>query len=173
MTNDGGWTIIQRRFDGSLDFNRNWTDYALGFGEVDSEYWLGNYLTYLLTSHFNYSLEISMTDIYNDQWSAIYDSFYLSDSNTEFRIYVDGYHGNATDGMSYSDNMAFSTIDNDNDASGMNCPFYYEAGWWYKHCQICNLNGRYDIGFVWFNMNISDYIQLKSSVMKIKRTVLT
>ena len=172
MTKDGGWTIIQRRFNGSLDFNRNWTDYTLGFGDAQEELWLGNYLIHLLTSNHNYSLDINMIDIYNQTWTATYDSFNVSDPSSEFRIYTNGYHGNATDGMNYSQSMAFSTIDNDNDASGMNCPFFYEAGWWYKHCQICNLNGRYNIGFVWFDMNVSDYIQLQASVMKISRTVV-
>lgn len=36
--------VIQRRKDGSENFNRSWADYELGFGSPASEVWLGIYV---------------------------------------------------------------------------------------------------------------------------------
>ena len=36
-----GWTVIQKRLDGSVDFHRYWNDYRNGFGYSNGEYWIG------------------------------------------------------------------------------------------------------------------------------------
>ena len=48
-TDEGGWTIMLRRQDGSLDFNNNWNGYKHGFGTLTGEFWLGNEIVHDLT----------------------------------------------------------------------------------------------------------------------------
>jgi len=42
--------VIQRRLDGSVDFYRGWEEYKWGFGNMESEFWLGNEYIYELTN---------------------------------------------------------------------------------------------------------------------------
>ena len=45
VTDGGGWLVVQRRQDGSVDFNRGWTDYnEEGFGSLTGEFWYGLHL---------------------------------------------------------------------------------------------------------------------------------
>lgn len=162
----GGWTVIQHRFDGSVDFANNWNMYVRGFGKTDGEFWMGNQLIYYLTTEKKNSLKIEMTDLDGKLWVAEYEKFILLDDE-KFTLSVDGYHGNATDGLGYGNRMGFSAIDKDNDGASSHCAMYYMAGWWYKHCHYGNLNGRYDLGMVWYNFETDEWIQLKSSKMKI------
>jgi len=83
-------------------------------------------------------------------YSAEYWSFTVGDeTNTKYRVNVDGYSGDAGDGfhvggLSYQDGMSFTTYDNDNDMDSWgNCASYWWGGWWYNRCcpRSCGSNG--------------------------------
>ena len=48
MTSTGGFTVIQRRMDGSVNFDRSWNDYKNGFGslEVCTDHTLSMHVVY-------------------------------------------------------------------------------------------------------------------------------
>jgi hypothetical protein len=45
--------------------------------------------------------------------------------------------------MRYSEEMAFTTKDSDNDAYNSNCAREFAGAWWYRSCHNANLNGVY------------------------------
>ena len=151
-----------------VNFTRSWAEYAVGFGSTRSEYWLGNEPLHLLTHHRNYTLAIRMVDIFGGRWLATYRPFSVSSKEDNYRLTLGRYRGNATDTMTYSSGMTFSTYDRDNDVSSAPCARYNGGGWWYSHCQISNLNGPYDVGVIWFQKEWHDWLQLREVVMMVR-----
>ena len=56
----GGWTVIQQRKDGSVDFDRDWIDYVRGFGSMDTEFFLGLNKIHRLTKNRDSQLRIEV-----------------------------------------------------------------------------------------------------------------
>ncbi|XP_058126807.1 angiopoietin-4-like [Anopheles ziemanni] len=81
----GGWLVIQYRYDGSLDFYRNWTEYQKGFGSVDREHWLGLERIHQLTSRRQHELLIELKDFNGTYKFARYTNFTVG---TEYEQYV-------------------------------------------------------------------------------------
>lgn len=48
--------VIQRRMDGSVNFDRPWTHYKQGFGNKDGEYWLGETLAVIYALKNNHGM---------------------------------------------------------------------------------------------------------------------
>ncbi|KAJ0068457.1 hypothetical protein NL108_008400 [Boleophthalmus pectinirostris] len=146
---DGGWTVIQARYDGSEDFNRTWEEYREGFGSPLGEHWLGNSALCALTATGQHQLRIELEDWHQQKRQATYSNFRVASEAQRFRLTAKEFSGDAGNALSYSkrynhDGRFFSTFDRDNDryAAG-NCGQYYGAGWWFDACLAANLNGRY------------------------------
>lgn len=164
----GSWLVVQRRVDGAESFDRTWREYSDGFGDLNRNFWLGNDYLHYFTSQKVYKLHIEMTALNNELWTADYNFFQVGDKATSYKLHVGGYHGNGTDALKYSNEMPFSTKDSDNDVSSTHCAKFYTAGWWYKHCHYCNLNGRYTVGIVWFNQHFDEWVQMHGTKMMIQ-----
>ena len=176
MHNDGGgWTVFQRRMNGTQDFYLNWTDYVRGFGDVKGEFWLGLHKIHRLTASST-RLRVDLADFDDNVRYAKYNTFRVGDSDSKFRLTVSGYSGTAGDSLTYHNNQKFSTKDQDNDVWSAHCAQSYNTGaWWYKTCHNSNLNGVYynglnspsSKGVIWTHWKGNSY-SLKVTEMKVR-----
>ena len=174
----GGWMVLQRRMDGTEDFYHGWDDYVKGFGDLSGEFWLGLNKIHRLTNaapDVNSTLRVELEDFKKEARFAKYDLFKVDDSSMKYEIEIGGYSGDAGDSMTYYNGMKFSTNDQDNDVSHLNCAASYKGAWWYKSCHHANLNGlylsgthsTYADGVEWYHWK-GYYYSLKISEMKIR-----
>ncbi|XP_052412331.1 angiopoietin-related protein 2-like [Carassius gibelio] len=171
----GGWTVIQRRMDGSVNFFRNWETYKQGFGNIDGEYWLGLENIYWLTNQGNYKLLVTLEDWSGRKTFAEYASFRLETEADFYRLRVGRYHGNAGDSLTWHNGKQFTTLDRDHDVYTGNCAHYQKGGWWYNACAHSNLNGvwyrgghyrsRYQDGVYWAEFRGGSYSLKKVTMM--------
>ncbi|XP_066933023.1 microfibril-associated glycoprotein 4-like [Clytia hemisphaerica] len=151
----GGWTVVQRRFDGSENFYRSWQEYKHGFGKLQGEHWLGNENLYRLTAQAIVSgseLFVGMMKK-SSGWSYMrYTNFDIGRESTGYKLHVSGRQGGSYSGMEKHDGMKFSTYDKDQDPNtSVDCASEMHGAWWYDDCKSTssrykssNLNGAYD-----------------------------
>ena len=148
MTTDGGgWTVFQKRFDGSVDFNQDWNTYKSGFGSVEGEHWLGLENIHLLSSIApNMQLRLYAKRFNGGEKFANFENFFVGDEASKYLLRTGApTTGSFHNGLrNYADGMMFTTKDSDNDAKGNNnCAITYSSGWWFKECFDTNFNGVY------------------------------
>ncbi|XP_041709016.2 angiopoietin-1 isoform X2 [Coregonus clupeaformis] len=140
----GGWSVIQRRKDGTMDFQRTWKEYKMGFGSLFGEHWLGNEFVFLLTSQRPYNLRVELIDWDGQQAFSHYDCFYIGSEKQNYRLFLKSHSGTAGRQSSLVINGAdFSTKDMDNDNCICKCALMLTGGWWFDACGPSNLNGMY------------------------------
>ncbi|PIK58394.1 putative fibrinogen-like protein A-like [Apostichopus japonicus] len=105
----GGWTVIQRRTDGSIDFRRDWDSYKSGFGFLSHEFWLGNEKLSFLTNQKKYQMVFEITTSEGYLIRVSYDHFRISDAFSHFKLVnLGNYFGEDTDAITFCpSNMDF------------------------------------------------------------------
>ncbi|XP_072333181.1 fibrinogen like 1B [Scyliorhinus torazame] len=192
MSDGGGWTVIQRRSNGKVNFNRGWDDYKSGFGTFQKrkdEYWLGNEKIHQILAAGKYVLKIDLTDWNGERRYATYEKFSIADEKDKYRLTFGTYDGNAGDALAGGSNpevqwsashrgMQFSTSDQDNDKYLQgSCSHESKSGWWFNRCHCTNLNGKYyrhgnytakyDNGILWYTWT-GWWYSLKFTAMKVR-----
>ena len=184
-TDGGGWTVLLKRQDGSVDFYRNWTDYKSGFGNLEGEHWLGLENMYLLTnlSGDPPQLRVDLADWEGNTAFAKYDQFSVGAEDSDYTLSVSGYQNASTAGDSlttnnvYHNGQRFSTPDRDNDAWSNLCAVYFHGPWWHNDCYHSLLTGKYytsggprtslPYGIAWYHWK-GWYYSLRLAEMKIR-----
>ncbi|XP_068208047.1 uncharacterized protein [Palaemon carinicauda] len=119
-TDGGGWTVIQRRVPVETHeaFNRSWSDYKRGFGDMYGEFWLGLEALHQLTYSWPHELRIDMVDYEYGPKHALYKTVSVGPESDGYRLRVSNYSGNAGDALSlFHSGRRFSTLDKDQDLS--------------------------------------------------------
>ncbi|KAJ8372927.1 hypothetical protein AAFF_G00275770 [Aldrovandia affinis] len=156
MTSEGGWTVIQRRQDGSVDFDQLWQAVPLyqplctvclywPLCSLTGEFWLGLEKIRSVSQGRDCVLQVALSDWKDDAQSLRY-SFRLDGEEGNYALHLqDSATGGPASSLSTeAGGLPFSTRDRDNDLKAdTNCAKLLSGGWWFGNCGRSNLNGRY------------------------------
>ena len=178
VTDGGGWTVLQRRQDGSVNFaKRGWAEYKNGFGDLQGEFWLGNQKIHRLTTSTRMTLRFDLEDFEGETRFATYEQFAISGEDEKYKISFGAYKGTAGNSLQAHYGRYFTTFDADNDLYSGNCAVRFTGAWWYYSCHKVNINGvyrrgensSYGTGIIWDNFRGQSY-SLKRTVMMVRAT---
>ena len=81
--------MIQKRMDGSVDFNRTWDDYKDGFGNLVGEFWLGlNKINRLTRNKTNNMLRVDLGVTTDKTIHAEYGWFGIGTETSKYQLYI-------------------------------------------------------------------------------------
>ena len=146
VTAGGGWLVVQKRQDGSVDFNKGWVDYEDGFGSLTGEFWYGLRPLHCLTNQGQWEMRIDFTLTDGTKSYISYSLFKIRPASSNYQLSISGYKGNASSDPFTSqplNGMPFTTKDRDNDNWSKNCAVDIAGGWWYNACSHTRINQQY------------------------------
>ena len=92
-TAGGGWTVFQKRRDGSVDFFRAWDAYKRGFGNLNGEFWLSLDKIHRLTASSSNKLRVDLEDLRGSTAFAEYSSFAVTSERAKYQLSLGSYSG--------------------------------------------------------------------------------
>ena len=141
--------MVQRRQDGSVDFNRTWLEYEGGFGKLTGEFWYGLKTLHCLTGQGGWEMRMDIKLANGTNIILQYEQFKVASAKDKYKLTVGGFQGTTTDPMAYHNGMNFTTKDNDNDNNNGNCALSYDNNCWniapniiYNHRYGVELNSQ-------------------------------
>ena len=144
----GGWLVVQRRKDGSVDFNRGWGEYEDGFGKLTGEFWYGLRALHCLTGQGGWEMRMDIKLANGTNIFLQYEQFKVASAKDKYKLTVGGFQGTTTDPVAFHNGTYFTTRDSDNDKWNGNCavgdPARPNGGWWHKWCWHININNFYN-----------------------------
>ena len=163
----GGWLVVQRRQDGSVDFNRGWGEYEDGFGKLTGEFWYGLRALHCLTGQGGWEMRMDIKLANGTNIFLQYEQFKVASAKSKYKLTVGGFQGTTTDPMAHHNGMNFTTRDSDNDQhSSINCGQIHGpgGGWWYNQCMRIQPNVKYkgDYGvYLSYKWHVFHFIEIK------------
>ena len=152
-TEGGGWTVILNR-DSTVEtlenFDRNFEDYENGFGDENSEYFLGLQTIHQLTTLNPTKLRIEM-ELYNSTKFVVkYSTFNVGSKSDGYDLSLDGFESEIPwvlndFGKFKQIGKKFTTKDEDQDSwvGDNNCAKDFKGCWWYDKCFGVKLTGNH------------------------------
>ena len=137
-TSNGGWIVVHRNIkDGKNSFrSKRWKDYEEGFGGLnDNKFWYGLKELHRFTQTGQWELRIDFQFENGTKSYLHYNTFSVGTESQEYPLTIGGFTGTTTDPFVTDplNGQRFSTFDNDNDRSSVNCAAN-SGGWWYSKC---------------------------------------
>ena len=159
-SNGGGWLVVQRRQDESVDFNKSWVEYEDGFGNLTGEFWYGLKALHCLTGQGGWEMRIDIKLDNGTSHFFQYEQFKVASTEENYKLTVGGFQGSATDKLTSHSGMNFTTYDRDNDRHVRhNCALWpggATGGWWYDRCGGIWANNQRDYRILGINLRGKD-----------------
>ena len=169
ITDKGGWLVVQRRQNGSVDFDRNWVDYEDGFGSLTGEFWYGLRPLHCLTNQGQWEMRIDFTLTNTTKRYLFYPYFRIGPASSNYTLSVKFKDSNNPISSHPINGSSFTTKDKDNDTwNAGNCAVKNAGGWWYLHCSHIHINNRYNASNGLYLKHTKKWYSLIFTEMKIR-----